>query len=470
VALKRRDEIEAGEGRDVLRLARKGGGSLLYAGIVVVAVAIALTVSFRLNKTWDVSLQGTNALSPQSKAVLEGLDDDVKLYALMRKNPRDRWETFWNLLMLYRRESGKVQAEMFDPVARPGIVGDLGLDPNEEAQRLDGLTVVVKGPHTLPLDDSVRTHVFRGQSEEDITNALLELGREGERVVGILRGYGERDPDSEESGGFKAAADAMRQEYYQVRDVSIANGIPDDVLVLVAPGPQQEIPAEDLEQLGAWLDQGGRLMLMVDPGEKTGLNPMLEPWGLRVTERRITDPRENVRRDARFLRVTVYSPSHEAVKGFGKNLPTAYADALAVEHWEANSLLFHDGLAATSAFAVAFDKEGVRKAGPFAVAAAVWKIDASGPEEVETRIVLVGDSDFSSQAFLPTTSNRNFLLNCLAWLSRDEQLISVRRQPMAGQTYSIEPGDRTVVGAAVLAAPVLLTVLGVVVWTRRRGL
>jgi hypothetical protein len=468
--LKRRDEIEASEGRDILRLAKSGGSSLLYTAVVLVAVIVVLAVSVKLNRRYDVSLQGTNALSAQSKSVIEGVTEPVKLYALMRKNPRDRWETYWNLLMLYRRGSDRIEAEIFDPVARPGIIGDLGLDPDQEAQRLDGMTVLVQGDHTLPLDDTARTHVFRGMTEEDVTNALLEVGRQEERIVGILRGYGERDPESEEAGGFAAAVAALRQEYYQVRDVWLSDGIPDDVLVLLAPGPQQRMSPEDLDVLREWLRGGGRLMVMVDPGEDTEVSSVLEEWGLRTTDRRITDPRENIRRDPRFLRVTKYSPAHEAVKGFGANLPTAYADAIAVEHFEADSLLFHDGLAATSPFAVAFDDTGVRTTGPFPVAAAAWRPETVGGEEVETRIVLVGDSDFASQAFLPTNSNRNFLLNCVAWLSRADELITVRRPQMGGQTYSVQPGDRLIVGSAVLGAPVLLTVLGFGVWIRRRRL
>ncbi len=471
MSLKRREEIEASEGRDILRMAKRGGGSLLYTGVVVAALVVGLFVSMRLNYQFDVSRQGANRLSEQSVQVLKGLERDVTLYALYRKEPADRRETHWNILRLYREASPHITAEFYDPLTRPGVVRGLGLDPEQLGQNIDGLIVAVLGSHRLPLDPSVRKLTFRigrlVEAEEAVSNAVIELSSEQERrVIGLLRGYGERDPDSDEGSGFSAAVRALEGQYYTIREVWLAEGVPEDVTVLVAAGPQLPIPPPEIESLRAWLEDGGRLYVMLDPGERTGLDAVLAAYGLRVDGRRIEDPQQNMGGDFTYLRATRYSANHEAVKGFAANLPTGFPEALPVVHEEVAGGQFHDGLVATSPFAYFWNPDGSRTGGPFALAAASW----FNEELSDTRIILVGDSDFASNAYLPAVSNKNFFENCVAWLARRQDLMTIRRPPMAGQTIEIAPGEGRLLVAIVLATPMLLLVAGTLVFLRRRSL
>ena len=50
------------------------------------------------------------------------------------------------------------------PLAQPGAVKELGLDPSEENVRRNGVTVVVRGDRHL---------LVRGVEEEDVTNAII---------------------------------------------------------------------------------------------------------------------------------------------------------------------------------------------------------------------------------------------------------------------------------------------------------
>jgi len=470
VALRRRADIEASEGRDILRLAKRGGSSLLYTGMVCGAILVCLFVSLRLNQQFDVSRQGTNKLSEQTLRVLAGLEQDVKFYALYRKEPADRRESHWNVLRRYRDASPRITGEFYDPVRRPGIVRGLGLNPDEQGQNIDGMIVAVLGEHRLPLDPSTRKLTFRItsplESEEVVTNAILELTRERERrVVGMLRGYAEHDSASEEAGGFSRAVQALEQEYYDVRDVYLADGIPDDVSVLVAAGPRLPIAPADLERLAAWLTSGGRLLVMLDPGEATGLETVLDEYGLSVQGGRIEDPQQNMG-DFTYLRVTRYSDTHEAVRGFGKSLMTGFPETVPVVHEEAQGSQFHAGLASTSAFAYFWNDDGTRTAGPFDVAAASW----FNEDVSSARVVLVGDSDFASNAYLAVGYNRNFFLNSVAWLARRQELMTIRRPLLAGQVIKIGEEEGSLLVGIVLAAPLLMLVAGTVMYFRRRSL
>lgn len=451
MALKRRDDIDASRGVDVVRRARRGLGSLVYVAVVVVAVVVVVVLSLGLRRAWDVSRSGSNLLSPQSLEILERLEEPVRVHALFTKG-HPRWETYFYLLQRYRNASDRIEVEFIDPVAQPGRVKQLGLETEQEAALRDGDTVVVR---------QGRKHKFRGISEEDVTNAIVAVGSSVPRVVGFIRGYGEKDPESPAPGGFSRAIAELRGEYYEVVNVSLDAGVPEDITVLVSAGPKSAMPVEVARHLEKWLRQGGRLLALADPGQPW-INQVVEPWGLRATGEWIELQRKAL------VKVLKYT-DHEIVEGFGASLPTWFAEASPVAHFEADpQLLFHDALAVTSDFAIANAKDGTRRQGPFAVGAAVWvKDDVS--TEAQTRVVLIGDSDFASNQYL-RGANLNFFLNCVGWLTREDALVSVRRGSLEDQSLALGPADQPMVVVLVFAIPAVVCVAGVLVFLRRRGL
>jgi hypothetical protein len=466
VAFRRRDEIEGSEGVDVARLAKQGASSAVYTLVVLAAVAVAIGLSMRVRAEWDWS-SGGNALSPLTVQTVRGLDQEVHLYALFTDEMRQaqRKEAYWHLLRRFRALSPKLEVEFIDPVTRPGRVKELGLDPQQRDVKVEGVTVGRRGERRI---------VFEGTSEQDVTNALLELKSSRPRVVGFLRGYGEKDPASSAPGGMASLASALRGEYYTVVDVGLADGIPPEVAVLVAGGPLQPIPPPELDALSAWLAGGGRLLALLDAESSSGLEAVLEPWGLRPTGVRVLDPRQNVNSSREFVKVTEYG-RHPIVSDFNAAWPTAFPAAGAVEGFEpGDPLLFQDSLARSSRFSIGLDADGTPRQGPFVLAAASWKRhSAPAPErtqdrqEKETRVVLVGDSDFASNLYLPASSNRNFVLNCIGWLSRAQELVALRSSQ--GQTFSIESREMGGILGTAFAAPLLVVLAGVVTFLRRRG-
>jgi ABC-type uncharacterized transport system involved in gliding motility auxiliary subunit len=237
---------------------------------------------------------------------------------------------------------------------------------------------------------------------------------------------------------------------------------------LVLAGPTMPIPEEDIEAVAAWLENGGRMLVMVDPGHAALVNDLLMPWGLQASNRQIVDPRQNLNGSPPFIQVSDFT-DHPVVRAFRNRFPTAFALASPVSHFETGEgSLFHQELARSSQFSLVLTPEG-RESGPFHVAAASWRRTAGEDSDVETRVVLVGDSDFASSAYLPARANRNFFLNCVGWLSREEELLSIRKLVLGGQAIQLNDQERTIIYLILSLAPCLLLITGVVVAWRRRG-
>ncbi len=457
MSLRRREDLEAREAVDIARMAKEGAGSAVVIGAVITTMVVVLALSAGFEREWDFSRTGENKLSEQTLAVLEGLTEKVELYPLYSKQSELERDAYWRVLSSYRRATDLLEVEFVDPQRQPEMLRRIGVDARSQDVR-EGTTVVVRGERRLS---------FRGTDEEDITNAILEVGRTGRRVVGYVRGYGEHDPQSSSGGGYKRAIEALEQEYYEIRDVELARGVPGDVSVLVMAGPTLPIPEADLETLDAWLDDGGRLLAMLEPGEPDGLNEVLQRCGLRASGDIVLVPRNNINDSEQFPKVTDYT-GHDAVAGFGQALPTAFPVAGRVVDFETGEgNLYHEPLLSSSTLSSLVGKDGAREAGPFALAAASWFRDAAS--DAETRVILVGDSDWASNAYLAAQANRNLFLNAVAWLARESELITVRRNRLGGQIFQLNAAERGFIRLVLVSMPVLVLVAGVIVAIRRRG-
>ena len=460
MALTRREDLEARSGVDVGRFARRGGSSLTWVVLVVVAIVLTLGISLNLRHRWDLSTRRANSLSPQTLGVLAGLESEVKIYPLFTANNIARPD-YWFFLQLYREASPKITVEFIDPVARPGAVQALGLDPEQEDARRDGMTVVIQ-------DDDKR--IFDGTDEESVTNAILDVSTTAPRVVVFVRGYGERDPMSKEDAGLSRMAVELLEEYYHVRDVTLSAGVPPEVTVLVVAGARLPIPEADLQVLSQWMENGGRLLVMADPASDPSINAAIERWGLRVLYDAVIEPKpNNVSNDPTFVKAGQYS-DHEVVEGFSENFPSGFPLVSRVEHFEpGDPLVFHETLVGSSVVSSAVH-DGVTHDGPFDLAAASWRREPSGEMERETRAIVVGDSDFATNQYLYFRANRDFLLNCLGWLSRESGLVAVRRPAAADQVLDVEHEDRAVLYATAYSAPAVVVLLGTLIFLRRRSL
>jgi len=310
---------------------------------------------------------------------------------------------------------------------------------------------------------------FRGTDEEDVTNGLLEVGSREKRVVGFLRGYGEHETGLDRDVGLSKAVDALRQEYYEVRDVSLAEGIPDDVTVLVAAGLMLPIPKPELDRLAAWLEKGGRLLALLEADDRTGLGPVLERWGLRGTGE------TNLRPAGQHEPTARVPAGHELHDPPGRpRLREELPDRVPVRAGRdplraRQSRVFHDDVAKTGEFSFSESASGTRRQGPFATVVASWKRIEGRKIGAETRVILVGDSDFATNLRLPVAANRNFFLTAWVALPRAEPRVRPEARPQ-GAGHRAAAGDRTLALLLVLAAPFVVVLVGILVGLRRRSL
>jgi ABC-type uncharacterized transport system involved in gliding motility auxiliary subunit len=468
---------------------------VLTSASVLLPLAILVGINYvatRKHKRWDFTEGGQFTLSDQSRKVLGSLKApvNVKVFARDTEFPR-----FRDRLDSYTYVSSQLKVEYIDPDKQPAVarqwqVQQYGTIAVEHAGRIERITT---------------------DAEQDITNAIVKAVEGREPKVYFTQGHGERDTTSaDQRNGYNAIAGALQRDNFAVDKVVLAQtqAVPADAAVLIVAGPKTDFLAPELDMVRAYLDKGGKLLLLLDPPDGadaaplTGLIELARNWGVDVGTNVVVDVSSvgQMLGAGPSMPVVATYPEHPITENFG--LITAFPLARSVTPVEGGSNgRTAQPLATTSAqswaetdlkavFAgtpVARDEGGADKAGPITLAAAV-AVDAPNapapatpppapgqpaadtPPRPQTRVVVFGDSDFAANGVLGTQGNRDLFLNALNWAAQQENLIAIRPKQAGDRRVTMtEDQQRRVFYLSVLGLPLAVALLGVWTWHRRRG-
>ncbi len=165
---------------------------------------------------------------------------------------------------------------------------------------------------------------------------------------------------------------------------------------------------------------------------------------------------------------------HPITQGLGTTLfPFAQGVQLEASEWQAQPI-FHtlaQGWSETGNLeeGTVEYQEGEDIPGPLAIAAALQR--TLPPSQRQQRVVVVGDGDFISNAFLGNAANLDAGLNIINWLLHEDQLIALPPKVAPDTRLDMGPvGYYVVTGLFVLVLPLAMIIAGVVIWNRRRKL
>jgi ABC-type uncharacterized transport system involved in gliding motility auxiliary subunit len=87
----------------------------------------------------------------------------------------------------------------------------------------------------------------------------------------------------------------------------------------------------------------------------------------------------------------------------------------------------------------------------------------------ETRVAVIGDSDFAANAGLGIQGNRDLFLNTIGWLSQQENLIAIRaKEPDDRRITLTATQQNNILWLSLLIIPGFIFASGVYTWWRRR--
>jgi ABC-type uncharacterized transport system involved in gliding motility auxiliary subunit len=465
--------------RRALRSRTARYGSAAGAAIILVLGILVLLnfLNFRHHKRVDLTENQMYAISEQSRKVVQNLDSDLQVIGFFQDESSGR--RFQDLMREYRYASSRVGFEVTDPQKAPGRAEMYNIER-------PGQIAVVRGTRTELVDEI---------SEEKITNAIIKVTRKTEKVIYFLEGHGERDLTDTSARGLSAVRESLERQNYVVRTFNLAqeNEIPSDATVIVSAGPQVSFFPNEEQLLKDYLAAGGKFLLMVDPRTNFAMDDFLSEYGLQLGNNLVIDASGI----GQFFGI---GPAAPIVSDYGDHPITAelrgimsfYPVSQSVHSsdsplgYETTTLLNTSprswGETNMQADEAAFD-EGRDLRGPVSLAGvATNRVEegqtrpvADSPQEDEepgvreSRLVLFGDSDFASNAYVNTASNRDVFLNTVSWLAEDTELVAPRPRAQEDRRVNLTLAQsRMIFWWTVVLLPLATLVFGVAVWYRRR--
>lgn len=441
------------------------GGNVVLMSATLIAVAVLLNVLANL-ATWrvDVTAAERFTLSPTTDEMLTRIEGPIEIVAFFPETAafRPGRDAARRLLGLYQERHAGLHVRFVDPEFSPAETRRLGVAES-------GTILFRQGERRVAVDEI---------DEQAFTEALMQVAGIAAKQVCVLADLGGPDIADDGPAGFSRAAGGLERELFEVRRIGAAAPAEalDDCAVTVIAGARQRPAAALDEALRAYLAEGGALLLLADPGMPFELRRLSASLGLVAGEGQVADPSVHVGDDplAPAVLAGSYPPSELGLElettYFPGAAPVRFAGDDPAGDWPTRPIVEADGIVAPVALtspAGRWQGLGGRVfEGHAALAAMALRRDAAGREH---RAVVIGDSDFATNAHIFSGGNGQLLVNAARWLAGTAPLTEIRPKPYAYRRLILDERQTTlfqVASLGVLPGAALLAAL--FAWWRRR--
>lgn len=332
----------------------------------------------------------------------------------------------------------------------------------------------------LELGDRFETTAY--PTEGSLLECLLALSVARDRVIYLAAGEGEYDfksPDS--NNGFAGLAHALQSEGFRLKELILASvtQIPDDAALVIFASPKRSLRDASQQAIRDYLARGGHLLVLQDPGFTSGLEPILDEYGIALPDGILIDPASAPMQDTATGSNPIASlyTTHPATLGLNSRTATLFGEARPVvashkpspdDHLTA--LVFASSRAwVTDQFASVRLGRTPEPPTEAALGGHALAVVGSYPRETgEARIAVFGDADFASNQYLRALYNLDLILNTVHWLTASEAQITLRPKEITPHQNPLTPQDtlKMFYGVGMLL-PEILLMLAAIAWARR---
>ncbi len=433
---------------------------LLFYLLLAVAVGLAGWLSNRHVLLWDWSAGGRNSLSLTSQELLARLQEPLHITSFAPESPELR-RRISDIIERYRRYRPDIQFNFVNPDRQPELVRQLGIKVMGE----------------LRLEYQGRAENLSSINEEALSNTIQQLMQGAERWIGVIEGHGERRADGRANHDIGGFGDELQRKGYKLHHLNLATmaELPQNLSLLIIASPQVDYLPQEVASIQRYLEAGGNLLWLLEPGSLHGLDRIKKMLGLLILPGTIVDANSASMRlpDPTMALVTHY-PRHRATANF--KLISVFPHAAAIEAvgdtgWDSTPLL--STLSGSWNETGPIQGEVVRNqeqgeiAGPLNIGIAFSR---KLQQDVQN-IMVIGDGDFLANSYLGNGGNMNLGLNLIRWLSSDEQLLDIPARTAPDLHLELSRTASTVIGLGfLLVLPLLFVTAGALIWWRRRRL
>jgi hypothetical protein len=421
----------------------------------------------------DLSAAHRFSLAADSRALAEAVRAPLHVTAFLNTTGPQAADARF-LLARYHELNRRITSAVVDPDTNPGAAARFGVSQYS----------------TVVLQYQGRRVDAPDATEPSISTAILRLLRHLSPTVCLLTGHGEPGLDDTSPTGLSGVATLLQANDYQTEVVNLAVGnghVPPGCSVVAEIGPRDPLLPAEVGAVNAYTKAHGRLLLAVSSLTSGDPNPMILPWGIGFLGGLVLDPDRSLNQDPSDI-VVQDLPSVSPVVDQVNELQFPVAGGLVVEPNLADGLSVATlGRSGPTSYDDTHPDTGLDfrpgdVAGPVVVAAAADRSQLApgspagappGAQHLDrTRVLVTASDTWLRNGFVGDLGNRRFLVNALAWLTDQDQLVTATSRPADDRPLAFT-GERQneVIAVTVGAVPAGIVAAGAtpaVIARRRR--
>ncbi len=476
----------------VSQKSRYGMHNWLVVIMAICFIILVYVLASRHHYRIDFTENKEYSLSPQTIEVLASQEQELELIAFfsnvdeakpMVAELLEEFSYYTDKLKYRFVDADLMRSEAIKYGVKDGRYGTIviqGADRRVDVLRRDIISTRYSGRQP--------SQEFSG--EQAIISAISKLRKEKLAKLYFVVGHGEKVIGGRELDGISALKESLERENYQVEEVNLLSRgeVPGDCGVLVVPGPKKNIGSDEWKKLEKYLAGGGALLYLLEDQAPAGQEQFFKRLGLEIKNGVVLEPGEgySVARDFRII-LPEFGYHQITQKLMNTRQPVLLLQAVPMKYDDKQDTYYGSVLLQSSNKSWAeldlplkrmiadntFDEKR-ESIGRQQVAVALWRKKPKGhshEEFMESRVVIVGDSDLVSNYLLDIAGNRDFILNSLAWLAGEEAGITVRPRNVRRHPVFMTGGQSKFIAYFVyLFFPLIILAAGSVVWWKRRSL
>ena len=434
----------------------------LFYVLLAAIVVLAGWLGARNDHYWDWTQSRRNSLSAESTAGLDGLSAPLRITAFVDRHHPIAKEI---ARMLARYRSANLNLEL------------IFVDPQRFPEQARAAEVSLLGQ--MLLEYRGRRETVSELDEGALTAAMARLSREQQPWIAVLEGHGERSIDGEKGPDLGRFSEVLRGRGFRLQPLDLAAGgaVPENTQLLLLSAPAIALFPGEAQALIDYLERGGNLLWLMDPGDPGGLEPVMAQLGIEplpgllvdanVAELNIDDP---------TVAMVAQYPDHPLTRGLGEHslFPGSVAfPEQAAAGWTVSTPLRTQQHSWNETGPirgdVTRDAEQGELPGPLPLALALVRPAPQGSGA--QRVLVVGDGDFLSNAHLDVAGNRALALRLVQWLTAPPGATGASVRAPSDLELGLTRTQVLVIGGGSLVVlPTLFMVTGLVIrWRRRKG-
>ncbi len=465
---------------------RKNFKNLALFGFVVLVMICAIVVTLVSEKIedkfqlrWDVTDSRIYSIGNATKTILKELDKDVTIYTIYESGQEDL--TIQEILKRYRQENAHIHIVNIDPVEKPFFTQQY----EKDGESIEKSSLIIQD------DNSEEFRVIHGEdlyewevdeeqlyatgmiAEQRITAALASIQGGSQTTAYFVTGHGEMNVTEEYYLADTLESDGYKVEPYDLiyNDIELTEK---DCLLFLSP--VNDLTDEEYQVTKEFMDQGGRAVYFINPlaGELKNFERLFEDFGLILEDDLIVEADEEHYLNSPIMirpELNEDSPALQSVveADAGVVLPRCRGISTTEKKEIVLTPIAYSSQSSygkVNPYTETLEKEAEDIDGPFLLGVTAEN------SQTGARMLLMGNNDFvSTLDNAKYDGNIALFMDSVAWTSEKEESVVIQPKSLVSAPLNIKStaAGYRLEGLVIAVIPVMILIIGTIVWRRRLG-